>query len=96
MLGVQVCLAFQFTRHLVETLDRILGTTRCIHDFTQTLLNHGAETIEFPSGHLSEGAISIRCNTSIWKRTNEITNNGRLVWCRIRARAHSRDCIAPS
>ena len=81
LVTVQACLLPQFTSHLVETLDRILGATRCIQGFTQTLLNRGAEIIEFPSGYLLETERSICCNISD-KLTNEITKSGRLVWCR--------------
>jgi hypothetical protein len=53
MLTMQVS-PLQFTRHLVETLDRILGATCCIQGFTQTLSNRDVEIIKFPSGYLSE------------------------------------------
>ena len=34
MLTMHASLASQFTRHLVETLDSILGATGCIQGFT--------------------------------------------------------------
>jgi len=55
MFTVHVCFPFQFTPHSVETLDRILGTTRCEHGYTQTLSNCDLEIIKFPTGYLSHG-----------------------------------------
>ena len=49
----QVHISSQFSRHLVETLDRILRATPCMQSFAQTLSNCGVEVIKFPSRYLS-------------------------------------------
>ena len=51
---VEVHISSEFSRHSVETLDRILRATRCMQRFAQTLSNCGVEIIKFPSGYLSK------------------------------------------